>query len=137
MLPGCRSSDFFWRVHLLVALWTTSSMSLAMLRGRAGFSLSVIGLLRIIGENDRALAAIRVLDVRRCQVQRTDHRCASIGPHLGQSAFQALSRRTEGAERIAYPGAPVRAGDKFATHTGTVLRQPGLMQPESKLDDVR
>src|SRR5215831_17950189 len=33
-IPGCRSSDFFCRVHLLVAVSTASRMSLAMLRGR-------------------------------------------------------------------------------------------------------
>src|SRR6516162_207308 len=116
MLPGCRSSDFFWRVHLLVADSTASSMSLAMLRGRAGFSFLVIGLLGIVGENDRTLAAVCVLDVRRCQVQRADDRRAGVGPHLGQRAFEALARCAEGAEWIADRGAPVRAGDELAGH---------------------
>src|SRR6516162_5629156 len=60
MLPGCRSSDFFCRVHLLVALSTASRISLAILRGR-----SVIGLLRVVGNDDRALAAVCVLNVGR------------------------------------------------------------------------
>ena len=68
-MPGWRSSDFFCRVHLLVAVSTASSMSLAILRGR-----SVIGLLRVVGEDDRAFAAVGVLDVRRRQMQRADHR---------------------------------------------------------------
>jgi hypothetical protein len=58
ILLGCRSSDFFCRVHLLVAVSKASTMSSAMLRGRL-----VIGLFRVVGEDDRALAAIGVLDV--------------------------------------------------------------------------
>src|SRR4029453_737480 len=81
-------------------------------------------------------AAVRVLDVRRCQMQRTDHRLAGVGSHLRQGVLQSLSSRSEGAERIADPDAPVRAGDKFAGHTGTVSRQAGLMQPEGKFDEV-
>src|SRR6516225_8653930 len=101
MLPGCRSSDFFCRVHLLVAVATTSRMSLAMLRGRAGFSFSVIGLIRVISEDDRTLAAVRILDVGRCEMQGADHRRRSIGSHFCQRALQPFSRRSEGAERIA------------------------------------
>src|SRR6516164_7028835 len=71
MLPGCRSSDFFCRVHLLVALCTASRMSLAMLRGR-----SVIRLLRVVGKDDRAFAAVGVLEVRRGQMQGADDRRA-------------------------------------------------------------
>src|SRR5262245_49854678 len=77
ILPGCRSSDFFCRDHLLVADSTASRMSVAMLRGRG----SDIGLLRIVGDNDRGLAAIGILDVGGCQVQRADHRLAGVGPH--------------------------------------------------------
>src|SRR6266571_4223900 len=40
----------FCRVHLLVAVSTASMMSLAMLRGRGCL---VIGLLRVVGEDDR------------------------------------------------------------------------------------
>src|SRR4029077_21012825 len=98
MLPGCRSSDFFCRVHLQVAVSTGSMMSSAMLRGRGAFSFSVIRLLRIVSENDRALAAISILDVRRCQMQRADHRLAGIGAHLGQCVFQPLTSRSEAAE---------------------------------------
>src|SRR6266567_9425425 len=78
-MPGCRSSDFFCRVHLRVAVSTTSSMSFAMLRGRGCL---VIGLARVVGEDDRALAAVSVLDVGRRQVQGADHRLAGVGPHL-------------------------------------------------------
>src|SRR6516162_1235518 len=131
MLPGCRSSDFFCRVHLLVAVSTASRMSLAMLRGRL-----VIGLLRIISEDDRAFAAIRVLDISGRQMQRADHRLAGIGSHLGQGVLQALPRGSEGAEWIVDPDAPIGACDEFAGHPGSIFRQSGLMQPESKLDDV-
>src|SRR5258707_5381359 len=111
-MPGCRSSDFFCRVHLLVAVSTASRMSLARLRGRL-----VIGLLRVVGEDDRTLPAIRILDVRRCEMQRTDHRLAGVGSHFGQGVLQSFSSRSEGAEWIVDRGAPVRAGDKFAGHT--------------------
>src|SRR5262249_7457798 len=84
-MPGCRSSDFFCRVHLLVALSTASRMSSAMLRGR----VLVIGLDRILGEDDRAFAAVGVLDVGRCQMQRTVHRLVGTGPHLGQGVLQS------------------------------------------------
>src|SRR4030095_4361510 len=130
-MPGCRSSDFFCRVHLLVALSTASRMSSAMLRGR----VLVIGLDRILGEDDRAFAAVGVLDVGRCQMQRADHRLVGTGPHLGQGGPKPLPSRSEGTERIVYPDAPVRAGDERSGLSGT-LRQAGLMQAEGKLDDV-
>src|SRR5215468_9087925 len=95
-MPGCRSSDFFCRVHFLVALSIASSMSLAMLRGR---SLD-IGLPRVVGEDDRAFAAICVLDVGRGQMQRADHRLFGVGPHLSQGAVQPFAGRSKGAERI-------------------------------------
>src|SRR6266852_7895547 len=79
IMPGCRSSDFFCRVHLRVAVSTASSMSLAMLRGRL-----VIGLARVVGEDDRAFAAVRVLDVGRCQMQGADHGLTGVGAHLRQ-----------------------------------------------------
>src|SRR5229473_2324028 len=85
-MPGCRSSDFFCRVHLRVAVSTASSMSLAMLRGRL-----VIGLARVVGEDDRAFAAVRVLDVGRRQVQGADHRRTGVGSHLCQSALQPFA----------------------------------------------
>src|SRR5262245_52781169 len=119
MLPGCRSSDFFWRVHLLVAVSTASRMSLAILRGR-----SVIGLLRIVGEDDRAFAAIRVLDISGRQMQRADHRLAGSGPDLVQGALETFPGRSEGAERIVDPDAPVGTGDEFAGHSTTVFQQP-------------
>src|SRR5262245_24847082 len=109
-MPGCRSSDFFWRVHLLVAVSTASRMSLAMLRGRG----LVIGLLRVVGQDDRALAAVRILDVCRSQMQRADDRRGSAGPYLGQRALQPFAGRAEGAEWVVDPDAPVRAGDKLA-----------------------
>src|SRR3954469_17513560 len=92
ILPGCRSSDFFCRVHLLVAVSTASRMSLAMLRGR-----SVIGLLRVVGQDDRGLAAVRVLDVRRREMQRADDRRGGIGPYLGQRALKPFAGGAEGA----------------------------------------
>src|SRR3954471_18826163 len=91
ILPGCFSSDFFCRVHLLVAVSTASRMSLAMFRGRE----LVIGLLRVVGQDDRALAAVRVLDVRRRQMQRADDRRAGIGPDLGQCALQPFASGAE------------------------------------------
>src|SRR5262245_28322699 len=130
-MPGCRSSDFFCRVHLLVAVSTASMMSFAMLRGRG----LVIGLLRVVGQDDRALAAVRILDVRGREMQRADHRRASIGPYLGQGALQPFAGGAEGAERIADSDAPVRAGDEL-TRNAAALRQAGLMQPEGELDDV-
>src|SRR6266849_1285571 len=86
-MPGCRSSDFFCRVHLLVAVSTASRMSLAMLRGRG----LVIGLACIVGEDDRALAAVGILDVGRRQVQGADHRRTGIGSYLCQGALQPFS----------------------------------------------
>ena len=53
-------------------------MSLAMLRGRE----LVIGLLRVVGQDDRALAAVRILDVRRGQMQRADHRLVALARTL-------------------------------------------------------
>src|SRR5262245_15955719 len=122
MLPGCRSSDFFWRVHLLVAVSTASRMSLAMLRGRL-----VIGLVRIISEDDRAFASVRILDVGRCQLQGVDHRRRSVGSPFGQRALQPCSGRSEAAEGIVDPDAPIRAGDEPAGYSATVLRQRRLM----------
>ena len=69
----------------------------------------------------------------RCSAQITGE--AGIGPHLGQRALQPFASGSEGAERIADPDAPVGAGDELARNAGA-LRQAGLMQPESKLDDV-
>ena len=62
------------------------------LRGRAGFSFLVIGLLSIVGENDRTLAAIRVLDVRARQMQGADHRLTGVGPYLFQRRLQPFPR---------------------------------------------
>src|SRR5450631_1825648 len=137
MLPGCRSSDFFCRVHLPVAVSTASTMSLAMLRGLlVDFCFSVIGLLSVVGENDRAFSTVRVLDIGGCQMQRADHRLTGIGSDLGQRVFQPLAGRSEGAERVVDPGAPVGTGNELAREGGTIFRQSRLMQPESKLDDV-
>src|ERR1700683_1799636 len=86
MLPGCRSSDFFCRVHLLVAVSTASRMSLAMLRGRG----LVIGLLRVVGEDDRAFAPVRKLDGRRGQMQRADHWRVGVGAHVRQRGIEPL-----------------------------------------------
>src|SRR5271165_3920743 len=86
ILPGWRSSDFFCRVHLLVAVSTASRMSLAMLRGRG----LVIGLLSVVSEDDRTLAAVGELDARRGQVQRADHRLIGVGAHLRQRALEPL-----------------------------------------------
>src|SRR5260370_38745060 len=108
-MRGCRSSDFCCMVQLPVAVSTASMMSLAMLRGRL-----VLRLLRVVGEADRTLAAICILDIGRGQMQRADHGLTGVGPHLGQSAFQPFSRRSEGAERIRDPDAPVRAGNDLA-----------------------
>src|SRR5713226_2929318 len=87
-MPGCRSSDFFCRVHFLVAVSTASSMSLAMLRGRGCL---VIWLLRVVGEDDRGLAAVGVLDARAREMQRADHRLTGVGPYLRQRALQPLA----------------------------------------------
>src|SRR6516164_6059217 len=118
IMPGCRSSDFFCRVHLLVAVSTTSRMSLAMLRGR-----SVIRLLRVIGEDDRAFAAVCVLDISGREMQRADHWCGSIGPHFGQGALQAFTGRSKGAERIVDAHTPIGAGHELSGD-GDALRQP-------------
>src|SRR5438045_1289660 len=74
-MPGWRSSDFFCRVHFLVPVSTASMMSAAMLRG-----FLVTGLLRVVGQDDRALAAVRVLDVGAGEVQGADHRLVGVGP---------------------------------------------------------
>src|SRR5215469_10536965 len=103
-MPGCRSSDFFCRVHLLVAVSTASMMSLTMVRG-----LLVIGLTRVVGENDRALAAIGKLDMGRCQMQSADYGLASVGAHLVQRAFETFTRRSEGSKRIVDCDAPIGA----------------------------
>src|SRR6188508_923007 len=73
-MPGTFSSDFLWRVHLLAAVSRPSSMSSAMVRGRSCFCCLVIGLLRVVGDDDRALAAVGKLDVGRRQVHGADHR---------------------------------------------------------------
>src|SRR5204862_388925 len=101
-MPGCRSSDFFCRVHLLVAVSTALRMSLAILRARL-----VIGLLRIVGDDDRRLAPIGVLDVRGCQMERANHRLLGIGAHLSQGALESFTGRSEAAKWITYRGAPV------------------------------
>jgi hypothetical protein len=143
IFPGCRSSDFFCRVHLLVAVSTASRISLAMLRGRG----LVIWLLRVVGEDDRTLASVGELDARRGQVKRADDRLAGVGAHLGKRALQSFRRRSEGAERIGDRGAPVGPGHELAGYAveleeafdGDVLAaflQAGLMQPEGELDDV-
>src|SRR4029077_8654257 len=124
-MPGCRSSDFFCRVHLRVAVSTASTMSAAMLRGRAG--LLVIGLFRVVGEDDRAFAAICILDIGRGQMQGADHGRVGVGPHLGQRGVPSFPGPSEGAEWIGDPDAPVRAGDELAGY-GSALRQAGLMQ---------
>src|SRR6516225_4658204 len=108
MLPGCRSSDFFCRVHLLVAVSTTSIRSLAMFRGRGCL---VIGLARVVGYDDRAFAPVGILDEGRRQMQRADYRLAAISPHLRQGAFQTFSGRAKMSERIIDADAPIRAGD--------------------------
>src|SRR5262249_9433691 len=127
MLPGWRSSDFTCRVHLQVAVSTTSMMSSAILRGLADFCLSIIRLLRVVGENDRAFASVRKLDVGACQMQPADHRLTGIGSHLGQRVFQSLAGRSEAAKWIADPGTPIGAGNDFARHSNTVSRQPRFM----------
>src|SRR5262249_50036506 len=97
-------------------------MSSAMLRGRSVFLFSVIGLLRIVGEDDRRLAAIRVLDVGACEMKCADHRLLGIGAHLCQRAVQTLSGCSEAAEGVADRRAPIRASDELAGHTDTALR---------------
>src|SRR6516164_6868407 len=104
MIPGCRSSDFFCRVHLLVAVSTASTRSLAMFRGRGCL---VIGLARIFGYDDRAFAPVGILDEGRGQMQRADYRLPAISPHLRQGAFQPFSGRAEVSERIIDADAPV------------------------------
>src|SRR5713226_9012572 len=131
-MPGCRSSDFFCRVHFLVAVSTASSMSLAMLRGRGRL---VIGLARVVGEDDRRLAAVGVLDVRAREMQGAYDGLGGVGPHLRERGLDALAGRSEPAEWIADRDAPVRAGDELAGHGGA-LRQPGLVQAERELDHV-
>src|SRR6266511_5031510 len=111
-MPGCRSSDFFCRVHGRVAVSTASLMSSAMVRGRDSFSF--IGLIRVVGEDDRAFAAVGILDVGRGQMQGADHWLASIGPHLRQSVLQSFPGRSESAEGIVDPDAPVGPGDELA-----------------------
>src|SRR5436305_8647970 len=126
-MPGWRSSDFSCRVHFLVPVSTASMMSAAMLRG-----FLVTGLLRVVGQDDRALAAVRVLDVGAGEVQGADHRLVGVGPHLRQGGLHALSGPSEAPKRVADPDAPVRAGDELAGR-GSVLRQAGLVQTEGEL----
>src|SRR6266566_5879512 len=109
IMPGCRSSDFFCRVHLLVAVSTASMMSLAMLRGRGCL---VIGLLRVVGEDDRTLTAVRVLDVGRRQMEGADHRLTGIGSHFRQSAVHPFRGGSEGAEWVVDADAPIGASDE-------------------------
>src|SRR5262245_13954970 len=91
LMPGWRSSDFFCRVHFLAAVSTASIMSSAMLRGRGDFfSFLLIGRLRIIGQDDRALSTIRILNVGGCEMHGADH-CAGVGAHFRQSGFQPLA----------------------------------------------
>src|SRR5262249_60028278 len=82
-------------------------MSLAMLRGRS----LVIGLLRIVGEDDRTLASVRILDVGRRQMQRADHWLVGVGAHLGQGGFPSLPGRSEGTVRGADANPPVPPDD--------------------------
>src|SRR5215470_11106886 len=70
-------------------------------------------------------------------MQRANHRLIGVGTYLCEGAFQALSSRSKGAERVVDPGAPVRARDEPAGYSCIVQGQPGLMQPEGNLDDVR
>src|SRR5262249_38053345 len=98
-------------------------MSLAMLRGRS----LIIGLFCIVGEDDRTLASVRILDVGRRQMQRADHWLVGVGAHLGQGGFQSLPGRSEGTERVADANAPVRADDDL-TRPGRGLVQRRLMQ---------
>src|SRR5690242_9292284 len=101
-LPALRSSDFFCRVHLAVAVSTQSRMSLAMLRGR-----SVIGLLGVIVEDDRGLAAVGELDARRSQMQSTDHWLIGIRSDLVQRRLQPFTlRASEAAERVGDGSGP-------------------------------
>src|SRR6266436_2267383 len=104
-MPGCRSSDFFCLVHLLVADSIASMMSLATLRDRL-----VIRLLPVVGEDDRGFAAVRELDAGVRQVQGADDRLAGAGADLCERAFEPLTRSSEGAERVGNRGAPVGAG---------------------------
>src|ERR1700722_2283609 len=69
-------------------------------------------------------------------MQCADHRLACIGSHLGQRVFQSLASRSEAAKWGVDSGTPVSAGDEFARHNAAVSRQPRLMQPEGKLDDI-
>src|ERR1700722_8727529 len=131
MFPGCRSSDFFCLVHFAVALSTASRISLATLRGRL-----VMGLLCIVSEDDRTLASVGELNARRGQMKRTDHGLVSVGAHLGQRAFKSLPRRSERVERVGDRRAKVGPGHEDARHRAA-LRQAGLMQPETELDDIR
>ncbi len=81
-------------------------MSLAILRGRG----LVIGLLRIVGENDRTLASVGELDARRGQMKRADHRLVGVGAHLGQGALQSFPvdpKRRNGFVIAALQLAPV------------------------------
>ena len=71
----------------MVAMSTQSRMSLAMLRGRG----LVIGLLRVVGEDDRTLAAIGELEARGGQVKRADDRLIAVGAHLRQLVLQPFA----------------------------------------------
>jgi hypothetical protein len=103
-----------------------------MLRGRG----LVIGLLRIVGEDDRTLAAVGELEALRGQVKRTDNRLIAVGAHLRQLVLHSFARRSEAAEGVLDRGAPIGAGDENAGNAVAVLRQTGLVQPEDELDDV-
>src|SRR5689334_21173005 len=89
-LLGWRSSDFFCFVHLAVAVSMQSIKSLAMLRGRL-----VIGLRRVVVEDDRAFAPVGELDIRRGEVRRADHRLTGADADLVQGALKPLPRGSE------------------------------------------
>src|SRR6266566_3701193 len=108
-MPGCRSSDFFCLVHLRVADSVASMMSLATLRGRL-----VIRLLRVVGEDDRGLAAVGELDAGVRQMQDINDWLAVVGADLRQGAFESLASLPERAERIGDRGAPIGAGHDVA-----------------------
>src|ERR1700678_128280 len=70
MLPGWRSSDFFWRGHGRVTVSTTSIRSSAMVRGRfSRFSSVIVGVRCVVGDDDRGLAAIGVQKASRGEVK--------------------------------------------------------------------
>src|SRR5215472_4609145 len=98
----------------------------------------VIRLLRVVGEDDRALAPVGELNARRSQVKRADHRLAGVGAHLGQDGLQSLACGSETAERVFDGRAPVRTGDDLADYAARRREpgEPGLVQPESEFDDI-